>query len=191
MDIKEHPKHSEVTKVKVKPYQHKILIVLIIVLVISAIPPTIGSITGDGFSWNSLTIYSAATKGGAAIVNGDATRLERGMGFSGTRGALSADELAKYLENLRVNKIQIVKTKINLFSCKQEDRFPQTIVSLVVLNGSEEYQINCLGTVQSGKLMLIRFYNVWNSKDDEPLADTLSPVWIEELESILCTYSPG
>ena len=176
---------------KSKPAENKILIALIILLMVTAMPPTIGSITGDGFSWNSFPAYFSAIKGGKAIANGDKTLIEGAIEFSGTKGAESADEMAKSLRTFQNEGVQIKKVKVNLLSCKQEDRIQQIIVSMIVKNGDDEYQIYCLGTVQSGKLMLIRFYDVWNTKDDEPLADTLTPEWIYELESILCTYSPG
>ena len=162
-----------------------------IILEMLAAFPSIGSITGDGFSWQSFSTYSVAAKGTKAIQNGDPAQIEKAISFTEISGSDSATEMAENIDRLRGNGIQILEADTDLFSSKQEDRFPQTTITLSVRNGEDEYQIVCLSTVDSSKLMMIRFDTVWHGQSNEPLMKSQIPEWIDELEAILCTYSPG
>jgi len=164
---------------------------LAITLLVLAAFPTIGSITGDGFSWKSFSINEVSGEGASAIYNGDAAQIEKALGFSGTSGAVSADEMRAYLDTLRSNGIQITGAKSNLFTATQEDHFPLTVITLAVRNGDDKYQISCIGTVQSDKLVLIRFDTVWRDQSIDALPQKQIPDWIHELEAMLCTYNPG
>lgn len=191
MDRKEELQVFEVKKQTRRINRLKISFALIIVLLALAVLPTIGTITGDGFSWKSFPTYYGTVKGSRALINGDKSQLEGCIGFSGIYGAKTADELASYLDFISKEGIRIVDVDANLLSCTLEDRFPHTAITLTVQVASAEYQIECLGTVQDGKLVLIRFYDEWLDNPTDPFVEEVAAAWIADLEQILCTYDPG
>jgi len=149
---------------------------LLMILSICIVLPLINDLfVGEGFSYRCLFAHSCLNQAARNIVDYDCS-LENYI--------YDSEGMTSKLMTLKENGVVICDYIIDWSRIRLDDMFLFLEMELIVEYENLTYLLLCTGTYQNGKISFMHIYpkSSWSIE---------VPLWMNELNDVLCTYNPG